>query len=269
MIENLERKETLEKRPLVIGLVGCIASGKTTLSEELGRRWGTKPTEEDYPANPFLKDFYDNLSEHGYNEYSFKSQTFFLTSKIQLLKTIDRSKVSLLDPELPMDYIYAHTHFKMDWMDKGEWNLYQDLFNTYTHPYEDGDRDREKLVYSDMHIIVMANQSDLEQRIIKRNREYEMRILEKCPKYLTRLSESVSEWGQLKENGTYKLPINTSLPGSLFDNVQYLADRIESHICREFGGSGKFKLPNITPPELSVNFDHTPGLGSMAARLHR
>jgi len=46
MTEILKGKEQLEKRTLVVGLVGCLASGKTTLSNELGQRWGIMPIEE-------------------------------------------------------------------------------------------------------------------------------------------------------------------------------------------------------------------------------
>jgi len=255
MIENLERRETVEKRPLVVGLVGCLASGKTTLSEELGRRWGIDPIQENYPANPFLEKFYEDPPE-----YSFKSQIFFLTSKVNQLKSIDRNRVALIDPSLTMDFIYAKTHFEMGWMNKNEWNLYQNYFYTISG--------KDNLVYPDMHIIVTANHADLEQRIIGRDRKYEMWILKNYPEYLEKLSDSVDEWGKKEEKDSYKIIANTSgTSGS--SNVHQLADRIESHICEEFGVEAKFKLPNISPPELSGSYDPTPGLGSMAMRLHR
>ncbi len=246
-MQEIERRETLEKRPLVIGLVGCLASGKTTLSEELGQRWGIMPIQENYPANPFLEKFYEDPPE-----YSFKSQIFFLTSKVNQLKSIDRNKVALIDPALNMDFIYAKTHFKMGWMSENEWNLYQNVFYAIT---------KRNLPYPNMHIIVTADQSDLKQRIIQRDRKYEMWILKNYPEYLEKLTESVDEWGEKEEKNSYKFIANTSGTG-VSSGVHQIADRIESYICREFGADAKFKLPNISPPELSVNYDHTPGLGS-------
>ncbi|EKE13220.1 MAG: hypothetical protein ACD_13C00052G0009 [uncultured bacterium] len=255
MVESIEGKETLEKKPLVIGLVGCLASGKTTLSEELARRWGIEPIEENYPANPFLEKFYKDPKE-----YSFKSQVFFLSSKVEQLKSIDRSKVSLIDPELNMDFIYAKTHFKMGWMNENEWNLYQNIFFTITT--------KDSLVYPDMHIVVAADQEELKQRIIDRGRNYEMGILKNYPEYLERLSESVHEWGMKGENNSYKFIANTSAGGSS-GNVEQLADRVESHICREFGTNGKFVLPKIKPALVVENYDIFPGSGGDVSRLRR
>lgn len=255
MVENLEGKETLERRPLVLGLVGCLASGKTTLSEELARRWGIKPVEEKYPANPFLEEFYENPPE-----YSFNSQVFFLTSKVEQLKGIDRNKVTLIDPSLTMDFIYAKTHFKMGWMNGNEWNLYQNLFFTLAN--------KDSLVYPDIHIIVTADQSELKQRIVDRGRKYEMWILKNYPEYLERLSESVNEWGAKEEKGSYKFIANTSA-GGLSGSVDGLANRIESHVCKEFGINTKLILPNIKPVLLTGSHDIYPGSGSESARFMR
>ena len=255
MIENLEGREKLGKKSLVIGLVGCLASGKTTLSEELARRWGIEPIEENSPANPFLEKFYEDP-----NKYSFKSQVFFLSSKVEQLKSIDKSKVSLIDPELNMDFIYAKTHFKMGWMNENEWNLYQNIFFTITT--------KDSLIYPDMHIIVTADQEELKQRIVDRGRNYEMWILKNYPEYLERLSESVNEWGMRGENNSYKFIANTSAGGSS-GSVEQLADRIESHICREFGTNGKFVLPKIKPAFVLENHDIFPGSGGDVSRLRR
>ncbi len=104
MVE-IKNTEVLNRQPLVIGAIGCLASGKTTLITELGRRWNLTPVEEKYPDNPFLAKFYEEPAE-----YSYKSQTFFLLSKVKQLKEIDRTKVNLIDPALTMDFLYAKTH---------------------------------------------------------------------------------------------------------------------------------------------------------------
>ena len=255
MTEILKGKEQLEKRTLVVGLVGCLASGKTTLSNELGQRWGIMPIEEKYPDNPFLEKFYENPPE-----YSFRSQMNFLISKVEQLKNIDRNKVSLIDPSLDMDFIYARTHFKMGWMNENEWNLYQNVFFTLSG--------KEDLASPDMHVIVTADQVDLKKRIVDRGRKYEMWILKNYPAYLERLSESVQEWGSKNGNKSYIFIANTSA-GGLTGDVKILANRVESHIRKEFGINGNFVLPEIKPLPIADNYDNYPGMSSESSRLKR
>ena len=257
MKESIEQNSNLEvpgKRPLIIGILGCLGSGKTTLSKELGARWGIEPLEEKFPENPFLAKFYEDPSE-----YSFKSQVFFLTSKVKQLRSMDTSKVSIIDPALDMDFIYAKTHHKMGWMSDGEWNLYQELFGAYIS--------REDLTYPDMHIVVSASSEDLKKRIKKRNRPYEIWISKEYPEYLDKLSESVDEWREKNKNHGFIFSADTSVKGYT-GTPQGISDRIESHICLRFGGNSTYEVPKIKPPELSVSHDITPGLGA-AARLRR
>lgn len=253
MIERVENKERIEKKPLVIGMVGCLASGKSTLSAELGGRWGIKPIEENYPANPFLEKFYENPPE-----FSFRSQIFFLTSKVEQLKVVETDKVSLFDPGLTMDFLYAKTHHKMGWMNDGEWNLYQNVFYALSG--------KGSLPYPDMHIVVIANQEDLRRRIIDRGRGYERWILENYPEYLENLVESVDEWSRKEEKNAYKFIANTSLEG-YSGSVEALANRIESHIRLKFGPNSNYTLPNIHPSKISHIEDIFPG--SNSARFRR
>lgn len=248
-------EERLQKPRLIIGILGCLGSGKTTISKELGNRWGVEPIEEDYPLNPFLAEFYENPYE-----YSFKSQVFFLTSKFNQLKNLNRDNVSIIDPTLDMDFIYAKTHHKMGWMSDGEWNLYQELFAAYLS--------RENLVYPDMHIVVSASSEDLKERIKKRNRPYEMRILKEYPEYLDKLSKSVDEWREKNKDYGFVFSTDTSVKGYT-GTPQGIGDRIESHIRARFGAGSKYELPNIKPPSLSGFYDITPGLGAMSVRLKR
>lgn len=247
--------ERFQKVGLVVGMVGCLASGKTTLSAELGKRWGLTPVEENYPENPYLADFYENPPE-----FSFKSQVFFMSSKVEQLQNIDRSKANLIDPSLTMDFLYAKTHHKMGWMTDNEWNSYQTLFYTVTQ--------NNKLVYPDMHVVVMANKEDLEKRIVERNRPYEMWILKNYPKYLVKLSESVEEWSKEKHRDTYVFVANTSGDG-LSSSVEQIADRVESHVVVHFGLGNKFVLPRIKPSDSKQGEDLFPGKSSESLRFAR
>lgn len=254
-MKEIGNKEVLSQKPLVIGMVGCLASGKTTLSKELGRRWGINPIEEAYPANPFLEKFYEDPPE-----YSLKSQVFFLTSKIEQLEKIKNVEASLIDPSLTMDYLYAKTHYKMGWMNHNEWNLYQNLFYALSG--------KDNLPYPDMHIVVVADQKDLEKRIVERDRPYEMWILKKYPQYLKNLSESVDEWVKESRGENYTFIANTSAEGQSSD-VEGLANRIESHIQVRFALKGNYVLPKIKPPLNSRGEDSFPGKDGDSLRFIR
>lgn len=259
MPERIEKNERLGQRPLIVGMVGCLGSGKTTLAGELGRRWGITPIEENYPANPFLKNFYKNLSASGYNEYSLKSQIFFLTSKIEQLKQIE-NHASIIDPSLTMDYCYAKTHFKLGWMDEHEWNLYNTLYYTLI--------EQSNVVFPDVHIAVTADHDDLQKRILSRGRDYEMSIIERVPGYLSKLDEAVLEWASGEKDKSYVFIANTS-GNNLKDSVNQLSNRIESHMAAKF--LGKLKLPNFPVREFNNNFppDIVPGKDSESTRLQR
>ncbi len=258
MQERIEKNEKLEQKPIVVGMVGCLGSGKTTLAGELGKRWGVTPIEENYPANPFLKDFYSNLSASGYNKYSLKSQIFFLTSKIGQLKQIG-STVNIIDPSLVMDYCYAKTHSKLGWMSGEEWNLYQNLFYTLS--------DQENLKYPDVHIVVTADHGDLQKRILSRGRDYEMSVLQRCPEYLAKLDEAVLEWASEEVGKSYIFIANT-FGDDLEGSINQLSNRIESHLAAKF--LGKFKLPNFPARGLQNDYqDIVPGVGSESTRLQR
>lgn len=253
MIERVENKERIEKKPLVIGMVGCLASGKTTLSKELGSRWGMEPIEEKFPENPFLAKFYENPTE-----FSFRSQMFFLTSKVEQLKGVEKNKVALFDPGLTMDFLYAKTHHMMGWMNDGEWNLYQDVFYALSRS--------GSLLYPDMHIVVIANQEDLRKRIVDRGRKYERWILENYPEYLEKLVKSVDDWSRNENKHSFVFVADTSLENGSC-GVEFLANRIESHIRLKFGFDSNYTLPNIHPSKITHIDDIFPG--SNSARFRR
>jgi deoxyadenosine/deoxycytidine kinase len=221
----------------------------------LGNRWGITPIEENYPENPYLVQFYENLSSSGYNQFSFKSEIFFLTEKVKQLKNGGK----IIDPALSMDLLYAKTHHKMGWMDGYEFELYKDTLESLSI--------EKDIAYPDIHIIVRAGQEDLARRIVKRNRKYEMLILENCPEYLIGLSEAVDKWAGEKDDKTFKLILDTSAT-TTFSDVQSLAERVERHIAARF--LDKFELPNF-PASISQykDCDFVPGIASDSARLRR
>ena len=164
--EILARAEQ-ETRPrhTRIGLMGPVGAGKTTLGKLLGEKWGGNLVEEDFGKNPYLKDFYESPKQ-----LSFKSQTWFLVQKVNQLTQLESGSIEIIDPALEMDFLYAQVHFKMEWMNDSEWELYKTLYDTYVTTLN--------IRPPDVYVSVNAPLDVLKQRIKERGREFELKMLE-------------------------------------------------------------------------------------------
>ena len=61
-----------------IGIAGNIGAGKTTLTEKLTSKFDWIPIYESVVDNPYLEDFYENMSK-----WSFNLQIYFLNHRFQ------------------------------------------------------------------------------------------------------------------------------------------------------------------------------------------
>lgn len=176
-----ESKESLTAKQFSIGVLGSIGTGKSTLTQFLSDRLQVPRVEENFPENPFLKKFYENPSE-----YSFRSQLWFLKSTIdQMVETnaIYKTKSVVFDPANEMNMIYAKTHLDMKWMSGKEFNLYKELYKILTE--KSGVKEPDLLIW------LTVPKNIVIDRIIKRNRAYELAILNKYPEYLDVLNMNV------------------------------------------------------------------------------
>lgn len=182
-----ELKERLTEQPITFGVLGPIGAGKSTISKLLGERLGVPVIEERFSENPFLENFYANPKE-----WSYKSQTWFLTEKIKQLSELDFSRSQIIDPALEMDLIYAQTLHKIGFMEQREFNLYKDTFDgIYDYLKEEG-----KIKKPDIFLVVNAPSSVLEKRIRERGRPYELIMLRKYPSYLANLKRNVDAFSE-------------------------------------------------------------------------
>ncbi len=62
-----------------IAIAGNIGSGKTTLTKMLAARYGWTPKFESVDFNPYLSDFYEDMSR-----WSFNVQIYFLNKRFRM-----------------------------------------------------------------------------------------------------------------------------------------------------------------------------------------
>lgn len=190
--ENLHTKE-IESIPryLYIGLVGPVGAGKSTIGDLMTQflsvpSYPVTKFEERYDENPFLTDFYASPKE-----FSFKSQVFFLESKVRQLKVVseDLARGSVVvDPALEMDRIFARTQAMMGWMSEGELSTYEALHDSL--------KDQQGIIDPDLYIVVNAPADIIRQRVKERGRDFELRLLSEQPEYFDRLCDQVDSYAK-------------------------------------------------------------------------
>lgn len=83
-----------------IELCGNIASGKTTLTNEIGRH-GYQPINENYSSCPFLESFYIDLKS-----FAFETEFFFPLDHLHQINKRKNGKI-VCDYSFALDYTYS------------------------------------------------------------------------------------------------------------------------------------------------------------------
>ena len=84
-LEAYNQLSSTDNKMFVI-VAGNIGSGKTTLTKKLSEKLGWKPHFESVQDNPYLADFYDNMSR-----WSFPLQVYFLNHRFNTHKIIENA----------------------------------------------------------------------------------------------------------------------------------------------------------------------------------
>ncbi len=161
-----------------VGLAGNIGVGKTTFTEITSTNLGWTPYYESVDDNPYLGDFYGDMSR-----WSFNLQIYFLHKRFQSHFEMSNSNGGVIqDRTIYEDVeIFARNLFKMDFMDDRDWANYRDLFKVMT----------SYLRKPDLIVYLKASTDTLLTRIAGRSRDYEKTI---DPEYLHSLNVAYNRW---------------------------------------------------------------------------
>ena len=168
-----------------VAIAGNIGSGKTTLAEKLSKQYGWTPLYESVDHNPYLRDFYQDMTR-----WAFHLQIYFLNSRFRQINEIRANdKTTVQDRTIYEDaFIFAPNLHSMGLMTTRDFENYFSLFNLM-----------DSFVSSpDLLIYLRASVPTLVNQIQRRGRDYEESIR---LDYLKRLNERYEAWISTYDKG--------------------------------------------------------------------
>ncbi len=162
-----------------IAIAGNIGCGKTTLTKMLAKRYGWEPRFEPVDVNPYLEDFYGDMSR-----WSFNLQVYFLNKRFKDVVEIskEKDKTIIQDRTIFEDArIFAPNLHEQGFMTDRDFKNYTDLFDLMV----------SLVGLPDLMIYIKSSIPTLISQITKRGREYEQSIR---IDYLQGLNDRYDEW---------------------------------------------------------------------------
>ena len=161
-----------------IAIAGNIGSGKTTLTKMLAKRYGWTPHFEPVDNNPYLADYYEDMSR-----WSFNLQIYFLNKRFRDVVEMSRSNETVIQDRTIFEdaRIFAPNLHDMGLMSDRDFDNYTDLFDLMI----------SLVKLPDLLIYIRSSVPNLVGHIQKRGREYEQTIR---LDYLKGLNRRYEEW---------------------------------------------------------------------------
>ena len=198
-----------------IAVTGNIGAGKTTLTTMLAKHYGWETQFEDVDHNPYLDDFYQDMSK-----WSFALQMYFLGSRFRQVKEIRESGKNIIQDRTIYEdaYIFAENLNEMNLLSDRDYSNYTALFNLM----------KSFVSAPDLLIYLKADISTLTKQIAKRGREYEAGI---SIDYLMRLNKKYEAWiNSYKEGKLLIIDVNDLDFVEKKEDFGYILDRIDAEL---------------------------------------
>ena len=198
-----------------IAVTGNIGAGKTTLTTMLAKHYGWETQFEDVDHNPYLDDFYQDMSK-----WSFALQMYFLGSRFRQVKEIRESGKNIIQDRTIYEdaYIFAENLNEMSLLSDRDYSNYTSLFNLM----------KSFVSAPDLLIYLKADISTLTKQLAKRGREYEAGI---SIDYLMRLNKKYEAWiDSYKEGKLLVIDVNDLDFVEKKEDFGYILDRIDAEL---------------------------------------
>ena len=162
----------------LILVAGNIGSGKTSLTERIGKRLGWRTAFESVADNPYLPNFYKDMKT-----WSFHLQVYFLGHRAkQHLEMANDSRSAIIDRSIYEDaFIFARALNAMGNISELDYHTYLNVFNLVVNTLPPP----SMLIYLKCPIAVLL------ERINQRGRDIEKTI---SPDYLELLESYYDDW---------------------------------------------------------------------------
>ena len=161
-----------------IAIAGNIGSGKTTLTKMLAKHYGWQPRFEPVDHNPYLDDFYADMTR-----WSFNLQVYFLNKRFKEVVEISQSQDVIIQDRTILEdaRIFAPNLHEMGMMSDRDFQNYTDLFDLMM----------SLVKLPDLMIYIRSTIPNLVAQIQKRGRDFEKSIR---IDYLQGLNERYENW---------------------------------------------------------------------------
>jgi len=159
-------------------VAGNIGSGKTSLTERIGKRLGWETAYESVVDNPYLSDFYQDMAK-----WSFHLNVFFLGDRAdQHFDLATMSKSAIIDRSIYEDAeIFARAAVDLGSLSERDYQTYRRVYELVV----------QGLPSPDLLVYLTAPTSVLLERIRQRGREMEQGV---SLDYLNLLEKYYDEW---------------------------------------------------------------------------
>ena len=205
----------MSNNKIFISVAGNIGSGKSSLTSLLAEKFKWLPYYESVADNPYLSDFYADMSRWSYN-----LQIYFLAHRFNTHKELTEKPGSVIqDRSIYEDVeIFAKNLHKLGKMSDRDYETYSNLFFDMTSFLKPPD----VLVYLQASIPTLLNQIKI------RGREFEKSI---DVNYLEELNDSYEEWIKNYKLGKVIVVNKDNLDFVHSHNdFHYIIDRIEKEL---------------------------------------
>ena len=183
-----------------IAIEGPIGVGKSSLTHKISQTFNYYEKNEIINENPFLSDFYDDISK-----WSFQTEMFFLCNRYKQIRDIES-----LNQGIVSDYhIHKNKIFAKNTLDAKEFDKFSRIFDILT----------EDIEMPNTIIFLDADLDVLKSRIAQRNRSFESHIEDDY--LLTLKKDYLAYYESLKNDGANVIRIDTSQQDFVKNDYDY------------------------------------------------